>query len=102
MASEGGLLPKAWRGAKSLAQSAAPHVAEGVTAIAGPTAGAIAGKATEYSPYIAGGLAAKELYDRGVKYGPGQIPLRYAKAQIPGTREYYAREIGLQQGAWPM
>ncbi len=106
----GGVIPKAWGAAKNLAAQASPVAAEKATnlgaAFLGPQVGAAlggaVGTAVKYAPHAAAALGAKEIYDRGVKYGPGQIPLRYAKGHIPGTREYYAREIGLQQGAWPM
>lgn len=105
-----GLIPKAWSGATSLAnraaQAVAPKATELGTALINPQVGALLGKgvggAIKYSPHVAAALGAKEVYDRGLKYGPGQIPVRYAKSHIPGTREYYAREIGLQQGTWPM
>jgi hypothetical protein len=105
-----GLVPKAWRGATQLARSAAPHVEAKATeiggALLGPQAGGALGKAVgsavQYAPHAAAAIGAKELYDRGFKYGPGQIPVRFVKSHIPGTRENYAREIGLQQGMWPM
>lgn len=99
---EGGLVPKAWGGAKQLALSASKPASQLGAAIGGPTVGKAVGKAVEYSPHIAAGLGGKELYDRYVKYGPGQLPLRYAKSHLPGTREYYIRQMNLQQGMMPM
>lgn len=99
-----GLVPKAWSGAKSLANKLAPGAAEAArgagTAVfgqrAGDAIGSAAGGLVKASPYIAGGVVAKETYDRGIKYGPAQVPLQYAKSHWPGTRENYAREAMLQ------
>jgi hypothetical protein len=99
--SEGGLLPKVWGGAKQLAESAAKPVG----AAAGLLHPALQGPAetvVRHLPHAAAALGAKEVYDRGIKYGPGQLPLRYAKSHIPGTREYYVRQYNLQQGLIPM
>lgn len=91
-----------WGGAKQVANAASKPVGEIATAIGGEGAGNAATWATQHVPHAVAALAAKEFYDRGIKYGPGQLPLRYAKSQIPGTREYYVRQYNLQQGAMPM
>lgn len=98
LAGEGGLVPKAWAGAKNVAQQASVPAAEAAAAVGGPTVGKAIGNLVQYSPHIAAAIGAKEVYDRGIKHGPGQIPIRYAKSQIPGTVENYQRELSLQQG----
>jgi hypothetical protein len=92
-ASVTGVLGKAWRGSKQLAEQAAPHVEKAI----GGRAGELAGKATKYVPHAVAGLAGLEAYDRAVKHGPLRGVGTFAKARIPGTQEYYMRQMALAQ-----
>lgn len=92
----GGLIRKGWTTVGNLAEAASKP--------AGAIAGAIhpsLRKPVEFGTRNlhrgAALLAGKEVYDRAIKYGPGQLPLRYAKSHVPGTREYYVRQMNLQQ-----
>ena len=107
LAGKEGIIPKAWGQASQFIKgTAAPAAASAAKFIGGERAGKIVGKAVKYAPeallYGGGALAAKEVYDRGIKYGPGQIGVRYLKSHVPGTREYYVRQYNLQQSMMPM
>lgn len=94
---QGGLIRQGWGALTGLSAKGGDIAEDVVGAVAGPTAGKVVGGAVKYAPHLGAGLAAKEVYDRAVKYGPGQLPLRYAKSHVPGTREYYIRQMNLQQ-----
>lgn len=101
-----GLIPKAWSGAKSLAEGAATHTGSAaewagknlVSDRAGEIAGKVVSKATQHAPEIATAIAAKEGYDR-LKYNPNFQQARYAVAsRIPFTQSNLQREYALQTG----
>ena len=97
----GGLLGKAWGGAGQLGEAlSGPAKAVGGV-IGGSTGANVAEGIARHGPRAAlalgGGIAAKKGYDRVVKYGPLQVPMRLIKEQIPGTREYYIEQMNAQQ-----
>ena len=87
----GGVVGKAWRGAKGLAEQAAPQVQKGVEAVVGKTGGEIAGGVVKKIPHAIVAGAALEAHDRA-KYHPlTSGAMRGVKARIPGTTENYMR-----------
>lgn len=98
----GGLLSKGWDVAKKLSTKGGEIAGSAAARAIHPAARKPVQAVVEHIPELGAALAAKEVYDRGIKYGPGQIPLRYAKSHLPGTREYYVRQYNLQQGMMPM
>lgn len=102
LAGQGGLLGKVWGGAGRLGEFMSGPAEQLVGAIGGEGAGQIVGTVARHAPKavlgLAGARGVKEVYDRGIKYGPGQIPLRLMKEMVPGTREYYIDQMNKQQG----
>lgn len=79
--------------AKQVSGKVAPIVGKAI----GGEPGRYAAKAVEYAPEAAEGLLALEAYDRAVKHGPLGGLGQFAKARIPGTQEYYMRQMALSQ-----
>lgn len=92
-------LGKAWQGAKKggeIAGKVGKEVLEGANMPGAARAVEMGGKAL---PYLGAGIAGKEVYDRGVKYGPLGHVTDYAAAQIPGTRQNQQRQMQLAMQA---
>lgn len=89
----GSAVRKAWDTAGTLGAKAAPF-AESV-------AGETAGKAVRYAPQAAlatgAALGGMEVYDRSVKHGPLGRAAGFFKSRVPGTQEYYMRQMALAQ-----
>lgn len=100
-AGKGGALGGVWRGAKALGEKIAPTVGKAGRAVAGETAGRGLEAAARWAPRAAllggGYLGAQEVYDRAVKFGPLAPVGGFLKARVPGTQNYYMRQMALAQ-----
>ena len=63
----------------------------------GETGEAIA-RGTPKAALVAGGaLGAEDVYQRSVKHGPGGYAFGVLKSRMPGTQEYYMRQMALSR-----
>lgn len=90
----GGILPDMFHDVtKWTREEAAPVVQQGVGTVLGDTAGRAAGFLTRFAPHIGVGLGAKELWDRA----SNSRVANFFQSRIPGTQEYYMRQLALSQ-----
>ena len=84
---------KAWGTAGRLGEKAAPYA----ESVAGETAGKVMKRLPQAALATGAGLTGLEVYDRSVKHGPLGRVAEFGKSRVPGTQEYYMRQMALSQ-----
>jgi hypothetical protein len=89
----GAAAKKAWGTAGRLGEKAAPYA----ESVAGETAGKVMKHLPQAALATGAGLTGLEVYDRSVKHGPLGRVAEFGKSRVPGTQEYYMRQMALSQ-----